>query len=65
MTLRLSSGIVLYDYYTGNGKIGVRDLEISSIDSDKSITIAFKHEDKISENEAYLQYALLYTNVCG
>lgn len=42
MTLRLSNGLVLYDYYTGNGKTSVRDLELSTIDADKSLAIAFK-----------------------
>jgi protein transport protein SEC24 len=65
MTLRLSSGLVLYDYYTGNGRVSVRDLELSTIDADKSISIAFKHEDKINDNDAFIQYALLYTNVYG
>lgn len=54
MTLRLSNGLVLYDYYTGNGKLSVRDLELSSIDADKSLAIAFKHEDKINDAEAYI-----------
>jgi protein transport protein SEC24 len=65
MTLRLSNGLVLYDYYTGNGKMSVRDLELSTIDADKSLTIAFKQEDKINETEAYIQYALLYTSASG
>ena len=54
MTLRLSNGLTLFDYCTGQGKLAVRDLDISSIDSDKSIAIYFKHEDKIQTNEAYL-----------
>jgi protein transport protein SEC24 len=65
MTLRLSNGLTLFDYCTGQGKVSVRDLDISSIDSDKSLAIYFKHEDKIATNEAYMQYAILYTNVYG
>jgi hypothetical protein len=38
---------------------------MATIDADKSIAIYFKHEDKITDNEAYIQYALLYTNVFG
>jgi len=32
----------------------VRDLDISSVDSDKSLAIYFKHEDKITTNDAYI-----------
>jgi protein transport protein SEC24 len=65
MTLRLSNGMTLFDYCTGQGKIQVRDLDISTLDSDKSLAIYFKHEDKINSTEAYLQYAILYTTVYG
>ncbi|KRX02234.1 Zinc finger, Sec23/Sec24-type [Pseudocohnilembus persalinus] len=65
MTLRSSSGIVLHDYYTQQGKVSVRDLELSCIDSDKTIAVEIKQEDKIQENEAYLQFAILYTNQFG
>jgi protein transport protein SEC24 len=65
MTLRLSSGLTLQEYVTGAGRIGVRDLELPIIDADKTISIYFKHEDKINESEAYLQYGLLYTSVYG
>jgi protein transport protein SEC24 len=34
MTVRTSTGIILFDYYTGSGKISVRDLELSSLNSD-------------------------------
>lgn len=65
MTVRCSNGIILYDYYTGSGKISVRDLELPSIDSDKSIAIMLKQEEKINELEAYIQYAILFTNQKG
>jgi protein transport protein SEC24 len=65
MTLRLSNGLILFDYCTGQGKISVRDLDISSLDSDKSLAIFFKQEDKINAPEAYVQYALLYTSQYG
>lgn len=42
MTVRTSNGIILFDYYTGSGKISVRDLELSVVDSDKSIGIVLK-----------------------
>ena len=34
MTVRTSPGIILFDYYTGSGKISVRDLELSTLNSD-------------------------------
>jgi hypothetical protein len=39
MTVRLSEGLVLQDYYTTRGKVTTRDLELSAVDSDKSIAI--------------------------
>ena len=40
----------------------VRDLELSTLDADKCISIIFKQEETIKDQLAYLQYALLYTN---
>lgn len=34
------------EYSTGMGKIPVRDLELSSLDADKTITIYLKQEEK-------------------
>ncbi|CAD8055747.1 unnamed protein product [Paramecium sonneborni] len=65
MTVRTSPGIILFDYYTGSGKISVRDLELSSLNSDQSIAIMLKQEEKILDPEAHIQYALLYTNQQG
>lgn len=62
MTVRASNGIILFDYYTGSGKVSVRDLELSTVDSDKSITVMLKHDEKIPDPDAFIQYALLYTN---
>lgn len=42
MTVRASSGLVLFDYYTGAGKVSVRDLEISTCDADKTIAVVLK-----------------------
>ena len=46
MTFRTSQGIILSEYYTAAGKQTVRDLELSAIDADKSITVMYKHEEK-------------------
>ena len=62
MTFRTSQGLTLQEYYTGAGKIQVRDLELSTLDADKCISIMFKQEETIKDPVAHLQYALLYTN---
>ena len=54
MTLRLSTGLTLNEYITGAGKLSIRDLELPFVDADKTISIYYKHEDKINEPEAYL-----------
>ena len=46
MTIRTSPGIILEDYYTGAGKISVRDLELATIDSDSTLGIILKAEEK-------------------
>lgn len=59
----------------------MRDLELSSLDADKTISIYLKQEEKyliffinlafllfiirIPETEAYIQYAVLYNNPYG
>ncbi|EGR29624.1 hypothetical protein IMG5_151710, partial [Ichthyophthirius multifiliis] len=37
MTLRASPGIILEEFFTGKGKVSVRDLQMSALDSDQSI----------------------------
>ena len=46
MTMRTSQGITLQEYYTGAGKLSVRDLELSALDSDTTIAVVFKQEEK-------------------
>jgi len=42
------------------------DVELATVDCDKSITCEIKHDDKLSEAEgAIAQVAILYTNVAG
>lgn len=42
------------------------DVELATIDCDKTITVEIKHDDKLTEAEgAYLQAAILYTSVSG
>ena len=47
MTVRLSSGITLEDYYTPKGKVSVRDLNISSMHPESILAISYKQDDKI------------------
>lgn len=42
MTVRASAGIVLFDYYTGAGRVSVRDLEVGTCDADQTIAVLFK-----------------------
>ena len=42
------------------------DVEMASVDSDKSVTVEVKHDDKLSESEgACAQAAVLYTSITG
>ena len=42
------------------------DVEIGAMDSDKSVTVEIRHDDKLSESEgATVQAACLYTNTMG
>ncbi len=42
------------------------DVELASIDCDKSITMEVKHDDKLNEGEgAFIQAAMLYTSMSG
>lgn len=42
------------------------DVEMAGIDSDKTIVVNIKHDDKLPENsECHFQAALLYTTAAG
>ena len=41
-----SPGLFASDYLTGAGKIITKDLELSTLDADKSIGISLKQEEK-------------------
>lgn len=66
MRVRTSAGIRPTDFYGHFFMSNTTDLEIASIDSDKSIGIEIKHDDKLPpEENVYLQVALLYTSCSG
>ena len=42
------------------------DVELATIDSNSSVDVEIKHDDKLTENDgAYVQAAILYTSVSG
>lgn len=47
MTLRTSPGITLEDYHTVKGKVSVRDLRLSSMNSESTLCVSYKQEEKI------------------
>lgn len=66
MRVRTSAGVRPTDFYGHFFMSNTTDLEIASIDSDKSIGIEIKHDDKLPpEENVYIQVALLYTSVSG
>jgi len=63
MTLRTSPGVTLEDYHTAKGKVSVRDLRLSSMNSESTICVSYKQEEKLQEtNRCYLQFAVLHTS---
>ena len=42
------------------------DVDLAAVNADSSIAIELRHSDKLADNrEAYLQFALVYTNSQG
>jgi protein transport protein SEC24 len=64
--VRCSKGITVSDHL-GNLRVSTsHDIEFAGIDSDKSIVVALKHDDKLEEkSEPALQFAMLYTTASG
>ncbi|KAF0896612.1 hypothetical protein E2562_026314 [Oryza meyeriana var. granulata] len=66
MRVRCSQGLQVQDYFGNFCKRVPTDIDLPSIDSDKTIMVTFKHDDKLQENsECGFQCALLYTTVYG
>ena len=53
------------EYVTPAGKNPAIELEFSSISADSSILVNVKQDEKITDKQAYVQAALLYTNPYG
>ncbi|KAL7306841.1 hypothetical protein TKK_0001002 [Trichogramma kaykai] len=65
MRVRTSTGVRPTDFHGHLHMQNTTDIELGSIDSDKTISIEIKHDDKLAEEESvYIQAALLYTS-CG
>ncbi|XP_034633417.1 protein transport protein Sec24C-like [Trachemys scripta elegans] len=66
MRVRTSTGIRATDFFGAFYMSNTTDVELAGLDCDKTITVEFRHDDKLSEDSgALLQCALLYTNCAG
>ncbi|XP_062495810.1 protein transport protein Sec24C isoform X2 [Pezoporus occidentalis] len=66
MRVRTSTGIRATDFFGAFYMSNTTDVEMAGLDCDKTITVEFKHDDKLSEDSgALLQCALLYTSCTG
>ena len=62
----LFSGIRPVDFYGNFFMSNTTDVELASLDCDKSMTIEVKHDDKLTDGDgAFAQCALLYTSSSG
>ncbi|XP_055373003.1 protein transport protein Sec24C [Condylostylus longicornis] len=66
MRVRTSTGVRPTEFYGHYFMTNTTDLELASIDAEKSIAIEIKHDDKLPPDEnVYIQVALLYTSCSG
>ncbi|XP_015570527.1 protein transport protein Sec24-like At4g32640 isoform X2 [Ricinus communis] len=66
MRVRCSQGIQVQQYYGNFCKRVPTDVDLPGIDSDKTIMVTLKHDDKLQDgSECAFQCALLYTTVYG
>ncbi|GAB1598001.1 protein transport protein Sec24C-like isoform X2 [Argonauta hians] len=64
--VRTSTGIRPVDFFGNFYMSNTTDVELAAIDSDQSISIEIKHDDKLDPADgAYVQVAILYTSVGG
>ncbi|KAF5906409.1 protein transport protein Sec24C isoform X1, partial [Clarias magur] len=65
MRVRTSTGIRATDFFGSFYMSNTTDVELACLDCDKTVTVEFKHDDKLSEETgALIQCAVLYTS-CG
>lgn len=65
MRVRTSTGIRPTDFFGHFFMSNTTDMEIASIDCDKAVAIEVKHDDKLSDENVFIQVALLYTSCSG
>ncbi len=66
MRVRTSTGIRPVDFLGNFYMSNTTDVELATMDCDKSVTCEIKHDDKLNEAEgAMIQCAILYTSVSG
>lgn len=64
--LRVSTGLAVGEYQGAFYKRTQTDVDLPTVDSDKTIVVTLKHEDKLSDNsEVCLQFAMLYSTTGG
>ncbi|KAF2068543.1 hypothetical protein CYY_010132, partial [Polysphondylium violaceum] len=63
--VRCSRGITVNGHF-GNFTEVNNEVQFSGISSDKSLTTMLKYDDKLkSKSKAYIQFAMIYTNILG
>nr|XP_015203238.1 PREDICTED: protein transport protein Sec24C isoform X2 [Lepisosteus oculatus] len=66
MRVRTSTGIRATDFFGAFYMSNTTDVELAGLDCDKTVTVEFKHDDKLSEETgALMQCAVLYTSCSG
>ncbi|XP_075072792.1 protein transport protein Sec24C isoform X2 [Mixophyes fleayi] len=66
MRVRTSTGIRATDFFGAFYMSNTTDIELAGLDCDKTVTVEFKHDDKLNEDTgALLQCAILYTSCRG
>ncbi|XP_074088953.1 protein transport protein Sec24C isoform X1 [Macrotis lagotis] len=66
MRVRTSTGIRATDFFGAFYMSNTTDVELAGLDGDKTVTVEFKHDDRLSEDSgALIQCALLYTSCAG
>jgi len=63
---RTSTGFSVIEYFGSFQQKEVIDFELSSIDSDKTISFVLRNDDRLKEGQnAYIQFAMLYSTPFG
>lgn len=64
--LRVSDGLVVERYLGPHYRRTLTDVDLPAVNADSSLAIELRHSDKLSDSkEAFLQFALLFTNCEG